>query len=80
MASLIGFESLSSTPSQSKFFIPIIARSFSSSFQGYKRINKQDDPKTPGIFIMECGLVSRIYLEFCPGGDLHSWLNKHCSP
>jgi hypothetical protein len=40
----------------------------------YKHLFEEEGQKT---FDQDWGLVQRIYLEFCAGGDLVSWMSKY---
>ncbi|KAE9367894.1 kinase-like protein [Stipitochalara longipes BDJ] len=40
----------------------------------YKHLFEEEGQRT---FSQDWGLVQRIYLEFCPGGDLSGWLSKY---
>lgn len=40
----------------------------------YKHIYEEKGQKTIDL---DWGVVQRIYLEFCPGGDLANWLAKY---
>jgi hypothetical protein len=40
----------------------------------YKHLFEEQGQRTMDL---DWGLVQRIYLEFCPGGDLRGWLNRY---